>query len=164
MWTVVIEGRPHIQTFPMQNWFPDGISEKIRQIEQVQMIGPSQHPKQSQRNLIGDADIAMGLWITDLFRMNFCRAPMRFSLHYPDTQKNQDLINRSIKRGMAASCMPILQTEWKHDFFIFCIPFLYQNKASLPEKQKRVWWNGRSFHHTLFNLYQKFPPIRQLGK
>ena len=66
MKAVVFEGQSHIPGLPytelISRWEP---LKKIQQVEEVQIIDSSQHPGKTQRDLIGDADIAMGLWITD---------------------------------------------------------------------------------------------------
>lgn len=60
MKAVVFEGQSHIPGLPytelISRWEP---LKKIQQVEEVQIIDSSQHPGKTQRDLIGDADIAM---------------------------------------------------------------------------------------------------------
>ncbi|MDD3192358.1 MAG: NAD(P)-dependent oxidoreductase [Oscillospiraceae bacterium] len=68
MKAVVFQGQSHAPNLPyaelIERWEP---LKKISAIKEVRIIDASQYPDQTQRNLIGDADVAMGLWITDNF-------------------------------------------------------------------------------------------------
>lgn len=93
---------------------------------------------------------------------------MRFSLHYPDTQKNQDLINRSIKRRMRhPACLFFKRNE--NTTSLSFVSLFYTRAKPLCQRNKKGYGETedlftipflifiRNFHPS-GNLENKSPP------